>query len=115
MFHKYTPPSVEMDLIRQFPHCDQRILHAPGECELCDEHPEWQELRSAWRICFTGYEPDKNELPCPATVTRSLSDINSWPGNTAIGYIECAKTYATAGYYCTRFKGHEGPCAAVEV
>lgn len=43
-----------MELIRQFPHCDQRILHAPGECQYCDMHPEWQELRQAWGIAFTG-------------------------------------------------------------
>lgn len=43
--------------ISQFPHCDQRILHAKGECEFCDRHPDWQELRKAWGIAFTGYTP----------------------------------------------------------
>lgn len=41
----------------RFPHCDSRILHAPGECEYCDEVPEWQELRKAWGIAFTGRVP----------------------------------------------------------
>lgn len=43
--------------IAQFPHCDQRILHAPSECEYCDGHPEWQALREAWGIAFTGHQP----------------------------------------------------------
>lgn len=40
-----------------FPHCDQRVLHAPGECEFCDACPEWQALRKAWGIAFTGHIP----------------------------------------------------------
>lgn len=69
--------------IDEFPHCDQRVLHAPGECQYCDEHPEWQALRIAWGIAFTGYEPepDKKELPDPATVMRPVSTINRWGGN----------------------------------
>jgi len=43
--------------IGQFPHCDQRVLHALGECEYCDRHPEWQALREAWGIAFTGHPP----------------------------------------------------------
>ncbi len=54
----------------QAPHCDQRILHAPGECRYCDKHPEWQELRFLWGIAFTGYEPEGTELPCPADHAR---------------------------------------------
>lgn len=70
-------------LIGQFPHCDQRILHAPGECEYCDNHQEWQELRVAWGIAFTGYEPDteKKELPDPATHARGSKSLNAWGGN----------------------------------
>lgn len=41
-----------MRVIRQFPHCDQKVLHAPGECQYCDERPEWQELREAWALLF---------------------------------------------------------------
>lgn len=41
----------------RFPHCDQRILHSPGECEFCDMNPEWQQLRKAWGIAFTGHVP----------------------------------------------------------
>jgi hypothetical protein len=80
-----------MNHIRQFPHCDQRILHAPGECEFCDAHAEWQELRVAWGIAFTGHRPQTPEgmpwlaqLPCPADFHRpqgSDSDHRRWGGN----------------------------------
>jgi hypothetical protein len=83
MFRKQIPKLDAINLIKQTPHCDARVLHAPGECEYCDRHPEWQALRLLWGICFTGYEPDPGELPCPATVKRSLEVINKWPGNMA--------------------------------
>ncbi len=70
--------------IERFPHCDQRILHAPEECEFCDRHPEWQELRMAWSIAFTGWTPDANELPCPADKARG-PDHQKWPGNRPAG------------------------------
>ena len=68
--------------IQQFPHCDQRILHAPFECEYCDRHPAWQALRAAWGIAFTGWEPEGKELPCPADYARGESH-KLWPGNRA--------------------------------
>jgi len=73
-------------MIHQFPHCDQRILHAPGECEYCDGHLEWQELRTAWGIAFTGHIPDGEwiKMPCPADADRpagSSSDHRRWGGN----------------------------------
>lgn len=66
-----------------FPHCDQRVLHAPGECEFCDRHPEWQALRAAWGICFTGYAPEGTELPCPADHARPDGAAERWSGNRA--------------------------------
>ena len=72
-FHRY---------IEQFPHCDQRILHAPGECQYCDMHPEWQALREAWGICFTGYDPEGTELPCPCDHARG-NNHTKWGGNIA--------------------------------
>lgn len=46
-----------------FPHCDSRILHAPeDDCEYCNRHPEWQRLREAWGIAFTGHAP-RGALP----------------------------------------------------
>lgn len=66
--------------ITRFPHCDQRILHAPMECEYCDKHPTWQALRVAWGIAFTGYEPEGDELPCPADHARGDTH-KLWRGN----------------------------------
>ncbi len=71
----------------QFPHCEPRILHAPGECEFCDRHPEWQELRKHWGIAFTGKTPvlkgpQQMELPCPADFNRGATHTQ-WGGNVA--------------------------------
>lgn len=82
MFKKIKPNLVVHDIIDQFPHCDQRVLHAPNECSYCDDHKEWQALRVAWGIAFTGYEPEGKELPCPATYARGET-LNKWPGNVA--------------------------------
>lgn len=48
----------------QFPHCDARVLHAPGECGYCDACPVWQQLRIAWGIAFTGHAPKGLEPFC---------------------------------------------------
>lgn len=77
-----------MTQIEQFPHCDQRVLHAPGECEFCDRHPDWQALREGWGIAFTGHQPAVDaehpwlsQVPCPSEATRPVEVINQWPGN----------------------------------
>lgn len=77
---------IEIDIhgrIPQFPHCDQRVLHAPGECVYCDKHSDWQALRAAWGIAFTGWEPEGTELPCPADHARGNATVNKWRGNQA--------------------------------
>jgi hypothetical protein len=66
--------------IEQYPHCDSRVLHAPGECEYCDEHADWQELRQTWGINFTGHH-DPAKLICPAQRERPLDSIHAWGGN----------------------------------
>jgi len=84
-----------MEHIKQFPHCDQRVLHAPKDgCVYCNQHPEWQELREAWGIAFTGHSDDvveyrdwegnivqKTLIPCPAEWSRSAETIHRWYGN----------------------------------
>lgn len=75
----YTAPRGRF--VGQFPHCDQRILHAPGECAHCDIYPEWQDLREMWGIAFTGWEPENKELPCPADYARGNYIHQLWPGN----------------------------------
>lgn len=82
MFKKDTIITNVHDVIPEFPHCDQRILHAPGECEFCDIHSDWQALRWAWGIAFTGWEPEGTELPCPADHARG-DGHKLWPGNRA--------------------------------
>ncbi len=69
----------------QFPHCDSRILHGPGVCEYCDRHPDWQALRGAWWIAFTGQQPTEGQMPCPADAARppGSSDHRRWAGNVA--------------------------------
>lgn len=67
------------------PHCDQTILHAPGKCEFCDRRPDWQQIREAWRINFTG-ESDENKAPCPSEYFRSGELRDRWPGNRPEGY-----------------------------
>lgn len=64
------------------PHCDQRVLHAPGECEYCDAYPAWQEARRVWGIAYTGHPITVAQpLPCPAELARDLSVIEAWGGN----------------------------------
>lgn len=74
----------------QFPHCDARILHAPGVCEYCDEKPEWQQLRTVWGICFSGENPtDSQPIACPADLAVMFGqrgDYNGWNGNVPEGY-----------------------------
>lgn len=83
------------------PHCDQRILHQPGDCWACDLYPDWQALRVKWGIAFTGHQPEeerlgpvaeitavRRQLPCPADFNRppdSPSDHRQWPNNRAEG------------------------------
>jgi hypothetical protein len=115
VFKKIKPTEIAERSTPQFPHCDPRILHAPTECEFCDMHPEWQQLRTLWRIAFTGYEPEGTELPCPADYARGDKHTR-WHGNVAAPVSpRCEKADgATRGKFsCTRDAGHDGPCAAV--
>jgi hypothetical protein len=79
-----------MKHIKQLPHCDQRVLHAPGKCTVCDGFPMLQEIRELWQIAFTGEKPvDLAEnrwttrgpvLPCPAEYLRG-KNAEAWSGN----------------------------------
>lgn len=68
------------------PHCDMRILHAPGQCWACDPHPDWQRGRIVQCIAFTG-SPEElgtdDMAPCPSTYFRSPEIRDRWPGNVA--------------------------------
>jgi hypothetical protein len=68
----------------RFPHCDERVLHAPGECQYCDHHPDWQQLRHVWNIAYSGHSPESGETACPvdlAVMWEERGDYNKWYGN----------------------------------
>ncbi len=74
------------------PHCDPAVLHAPGECRYCDEHPDWQQLRQLWGICFTGHQPviistgtySYELIACPSDIRRPGNVAGRWPGNRPV-------------------------------
>lgn len=70
----------------QAPHCDQRVLHAPGECEFCDARPEWQALRQAWGIAFTGHVPRASLPECGASCSWGAG--RRWKCRQAKGHDE---------------------------
>lgn len=82
------------------PHCDQKVLHAPGECKYCDARPEWQALRQMWGIAFTGHQPVwggygayDTEMSCPSDFVRGLGQAGKhWPGNRPEGYGDVEPT-----------------------
>jgi hypothetical protein len=64
------------------PHCDQYVLHAPGECEFCDLYPKRQAWRVEASVNFTGHD-DADKMKCPSEMLRPRSVINRWSGNVA--------------------------------
>lgn len=78
----------------QFPHCDASVLHAPGECEYCDVHPEWQILRDTWGIAFTGHRPAEGQVPCPSDARRGTGGAHTWAGNRPLNPNEQAPAHA---------------------
>lgn len=89
-----------------FPHCDARVLHAPGECKFCDESG-LQDVRRAWGIAFSGHKPEVDEygrleMTCPADLARpagSSSDYRQWGGNVPYRGAEIGSDWA--GYPIT--------------
>jgi hypothetical protein len=74
------------------PHCDQRVLHAPGECAYCDHYDDWQALRELWGINFTGHQDD-GKVPCPSEVARPLEKIYRWPGNQPRSMVQIIEEF----------------------
>lgn len=65
-----------------FPHCDPRVLHAPGQCRICDEYaPKAQKDRVRRMINFTG-ESTRGLQPCPSDQARGVGGAHVWHGNT---------------------------------
>lgn len=91
------------------PHCDQRILHAPGECKYCDDFDEWQEARELWGIAYTGHTPTDGQIPCPADVARppgSESDHRRWGGNVAKPQVARCEAMWSNDNQCIKDAGH---------
>lgn len=66
------------------PHCDQRVLHAPGKCSVCDEYaPAAQAARKYRKVSFTG-ESALDCTPCPADFARGLGAAHVWHGNRPV-------------------------------
>lgn len=65
-----------------FPHCDSRVLHAPGECQFCDMYPLAQAQRRDAGLNFTGHH-EAGKATCPSELARPLEVIERWPGNRA--------------------------------
>lgn len=76
------PPNLFPDGFPQMPHCDQSVLHAPGECQYCDQRPDWQAYRIVARINFTG-QAIEGCAPCPSEHFRPIDLVERWPGNVA--------------------------------
>jgi hypothetical protein len=66
-----------------YPHCDNLVLHAPGECECCDHYPKMQRQRVLNKVAFSGHDARDGEMPCPSESRRSRDIINRWRGNIA--------------------------------
>lgn len=64
----------------RFPHCDERVLHSPGECIYCDMYPDAQQSRIARKVNFTG-QSKPGFGPCPADAARGLGNAHMWHGN----------------------------------
>lgn len=68
------------------PHCDASVLHAPGECDSCDEFPIYQLARERWGIAFTRTDfsvpVPAGQVQCPAEQRRGQG-VAAWHGNVA--------------------------------
>ena len=64
------------------PHCNEQVLHAPGECEFCDKYPERQQARIASNTPFSPTD-------------------QPWPGNRPEGYRDFYVPAAPVAYHMT--------------
>jgi hypothetical protein len=72
------------------PHCDQNVLHAPGECKICDEYAApAQQDRIARKINFTNHF-DADKSPCPSWIDRGQA-ASLWEGNAPWVDVACSE------------------------
>lgn len=71
------------------PHCDDLILHAPGECKVCDYYPTLQQLLVDLRVNYTGGRK-AGFATSFAERRRPLHCVYAWEGNrTSVTDSEC--------------------------
>jgi hypothetical protein len=76
------PPTRTTVLVHPtYPHPDPMVLHRPGLCGACDQHPEWQALRRCWQVAFTGEDPTADQTECPAERRRGRPAVIHTSGN----------------------------------
>lgn len=75
-----------MDEFGTPPHCDQRILHRPEDCEYCAHADIMQAERALLGVRNTGVEGDQDGRvhPCPAELARSKESLAHWGGNRPV-------------------------------
>ena len=97
--------------VPDFPHCDARVLHAPGLCTWCDLYPAWQAKRIEMGAAFTGDQPEGYTplLKDPATMYRSLESIERWEGNVPETPERAAWRRAESDAAFKRFMAREFP------
>jgi hypothetical protein len=69
-----------MGPLAEYPHCDQRVLHSPGQCTYCDMYPAKQQSRIEQKVNFTG-QAFEGLSPCPADLARGIGQAHGWVGN----------------------------------
>lgn len=63
------------------PHCDNQILHSPGKCKYCDDHPDAQTYRKMLHLKFTD-EMSEGDSVLPGG-ERTKARAERWGGNQA--------------------------------
>lgn len=66
-------------------HCDPLVLHAPGTCQLCDQHgADLQQARLGRGVAFTNEDEEAlGRLKCPAQAERGALPLSYIPVDTA--------------------------------
>lgn len=65
-----------------FPHTDERVLHKPATCIVCDAYPEVQAFRRALNLPFTNdLHPNDPLLPWQ---DRTRASAEAWGGNQEV-------------------------------
>lgn len=108
---------------RPMPHCDSRVLHAPGVCVFCDRRPDLQKHRRQMGMAFTDDpSPHPGAIQDIATQYRPIETINKWFGNRPVKpRKKCSYCSGsgldrdTCAYGACSIEEHEGDCPVCRV